>query len=246
MFKQVLRLYPLILLALTWEVIARLGLVRPLFLPALSATLAIIPGLLRDGELIGPLAISLYRAAAGLLLAAVIAVPLGVAIARSTLAQRLLLPLIMFGAPAPKIAFLPLFILWFGIGHFSKIALVTLTTVFPFILAVRAGVEAVAPFQIWAARAMGTPPLLMVSRILLPAALPSLLSGIRVAVPYALVTAFTAEMIGGGGGLGAALVMAQRYFESATVFVDILVMCAVGYVIDLGVVRIRGRLLRWL
>ena len=213
MSRAVLGLYPLLLLGLVWEAVARLGLVRPLFLPPLTTTLATLPRLWTNGDLAGPLAISLYRAVCGMAVAAVVALPLGFAMARLRWARRLFSPLIALGAAAPKIAFLPVFIVWFGIGHASKIGLVALTTVFPFIMATLAGIESVAPAQIWAARAMGTPSLTLFRRVLLPASLPSLMSGVRVAIPYALVTAFTAEMVGGGGGLGSSLVVAQRYFE---------------------------------
>ncbi len=116
---------------------------------------------------------------------------------------------------------------------------------FPFILAAQAGAEAVPVRQIWAARAMGTSGPALFWRVVIPAALPALLNGLRVAVPYALITSFTAEMIAGGGGLGGTLVMAQRYFETPTVFADILVMLAVGYVTDIGLVWLQRRITPW-
>jgi ABC-type nitrate/sulfonate/bicarbonate transport system permease component len=245
MARQLARLYPLLLAAGLWELVARLGLVRPLFLPPLSTVLAAIPSLFLDGDLLGPLLISLFRAAAGLLMALVGGLPIGFAIARQAWARALFAPLVAFGAPAPKIAFLPIFILWFGIGHLSKILLVAATAIFPFILAAQAAAETVPTIQIWAARAMGTSGWHLLRRVLLPASLPSLLSGVRVAVPYAIITAFTAEMIAGGGGLGGALVMAQRYFETPTLYADLLVMLAVGYLTDLGLIALQRRCLRW-
>ena len=245
MLRRCLALYPLLLLAVVWEAVARSGLVRPLFLPPLSTILAGMPGLLSGGDLAGPLLTSLYRAAAGLAVAIVVGLVTGLLIARVRWARLLFGPLVAFGAPAPKIALLPVFIAWFGIGHVSKIVLVAVTAVFPFILAAQAGAEAVPVRQIWAARAMGTSGRALFWRVVIPAALPALLNGVRVAVPYALITAFTAEMIAGGGGLGGTLVMAQRYFETPTVFADILVMLAVGYVTDVGLVRLQRRVTPW-
>ena len=245
MLRRILRLYPLLLVAVLWEATARTGLVRPLFLPPLSAILAGMPALLRDGDLLGPLVISLYRAAAGLAVAMAVGLVTGLSIARVRWARLLLGPLVGFGAPAPKIALLPVFIVWFGIGHVSKILLVAATAVFPFILAAQAGAESVPVRQIWAARAMGTSGLALFRRVVLPAALPALLNGVQVAVPYAMITAFTAEMIAGGGGLGGTLVMAQRYFETPTVFADLLVMLAVGYGVDVGLGWLRRRVTRW-
>ena len=154
--RRLLELYPLLLLAAIWEMAARSGLVRPLFLPPLSTILAGMPGLLSDGDLAGPLLTSLYRAVAGLAVAMIVGLVTGLMIARVRWARLLFGPLVAFGSPAPKIALLPVFIAWFGIGHFSKIVLVAVTAVFPFILAAQAGAEAVPVRQIWAARAMGT------------------------------------------------------------------------------------------
>lgn len=243
--ERIARLYPLLLLALLWEAVTRLHLVPPLFLPPLSVVLASLPQLLAQGDLAMPLLISLYRAAIGLVIAGVLGILLGLLIARVRWARLLFAPLVAFGAPAPKIAFLPVFILWFGIGHVSKIALVALTSIFPFIFAAQDGAEAVPRQQIWAAQAMGTGPWQLLAGVLLPAALPALFSGLRIALPYAIVTAFTAEMIAGGGGLGGALVMAQRYFETPTVYADIVVMLAVGYLLDIGLLALRHRWLRW-
>lgn len=243
--RQLAALYPLLLAAVMWEATARAELVRPLFLPPLSTVLAAMPVLFRDGELAGPLLTSLLRAAGGLAIAMVIGLILGLAIARVRWAKLLFGPLVAFGAPAPKIALLPVFIAWFGIGHVSKVLLVAATAVFPFILAAQAGAEGVPLRQVWAARAMGTSGMALFRRVVLPAALPALLNGVRVAVPYALITAFTAEMIAGGGGLGGALVLAQRYFETPTVYADILVMLAVGYVVDLGLTRLARRIIPW-
>jgi ABC-type nitrate/sulfonate/bicarbonate transport system permease component len=228
-------IYPLILLVVVWEAAARLGLVRPLFLPPFSMVLDQLYATLAQGELVPPLLVSLYRTAMGLLLAAVIGIPLGFLMVRSRVMAWLFDPIVAFGNPAPKLALIPIFTLWFGIDHLSKIMLVAATTVFPFILAAAAGARAVPLNQIWAARAMGSSELMLLRRVVLPASLPALLSGVRVAVPTALLTTFTAEMVA-GGGLGGALVLAQRYF---------LVMLACGYLFDVELLRIRRRLLRW-
>jgi ABC-type nitrate/sulfonate/bicarbonate transport system permease component len=243
--RGVLAAYPLILLALVWEAVARLGYIRPIFLPPLSTVLAQIVPLVTAGELLQPLLISLYRTAAGLGIAVAVGVTVGFLMARLRFVRWLIDPLIAFSFPSPKVAFLPVFILWFGIDHLSKIALVAFTCMFPFIVAAYAGATTVPTHQVWAARAMGTSNVQLLWRVIFPASLPSLMSGLRVGVPYALVSAFTAEMIAGGGGLGGELVLAQRYFETPTVFVYLLTMLAAGYLIDIGVLRLRRQVLRW-
>jgi ABC-type nitrate/sulfonate/bicarbonate transport system permease component len=238
-------LYPLAIVAIAWEVTAQLGLVRSIFLPRLSTVIELIPRLATEGELFQPLLVSLYRAAGGLLLALLVGVSLGFMMARNRVVRFLLEPLVSFGFSSPKIAFLPIFILWFGIDHLSKILLVALTSVFPFIVSAYEGARNVTLSQLWAARAMGTSNISLLRRVVLPASLPSLMSGLRIAVPYALMTAFTAEMIAGGGGLGGALVLAQRYFETPTVFAYILVMLGTGYVLDIAFIWARRHVLRW-
>ena len=239
------RSYPLMIAAIVWETSARLGFVRPIFLPSLSVIAAKLLDLASSADLWMSLAVSLYRTIVGLAIALVVGVGVGFAMGRSRWIRWLVNPFVTAGFPAPKVAFLPVFLVWFGIDHLSKIALVAFTCVFPFIVAAQAGVASVPRVHIWAAQAMGTSQLQVLWRIVLPAALPSLMSGMRVAVPYALVTAFTAEMIAGGGGLGGDLVYAERYFETPTVFALLLVMLVVGYVVDHILLMLRGRVLRW-
>ena len=147
--------------------------------------------------------------------------------------------------PAPKIAFVPIFILWFGIDHLSKILLVAFTCIFPMIIATCHGATAVSRTVIWSAQAMGTPERNLLYRVILPAALPYVFSGMRVTLPVALITAFTAEMIAGGGGVGSALMFAQRFFQTPTVFVYILIMLMTGFVLDRLMLWSRRRLLPW-
>jgi ABC-type nitrate/sulfonate/bicarbonate transport system permease component len=236
--------YPLLLLLVVWELVARAGLVRPLFLPPVSVVLERLYVTATDGELWPPLLTSLYRSAAGLVLAAAVGIPIGFLVVRNRFVAWFVDPLVAFGSPAPKLALIPVFTLWFGIDNLSKIMLVALTTVFPFMLSAVAGARTVALNQIWAARAMGSSEATLLWRIVLRAALPSLMSGLRVAVPTALLTTFTAEMVA-GGGLGGALIMAQRYFESATVYAYLLVMLICGYLFDVELLRLRRKVLHW-
>jgi ABC-type nitrate/sulfonate/bicarbonate transport system permease component len=237
--------YPLLLVLAAWELVARAGLIRPLFLPTVTAVFEQFWALLLEGEIVAPLMVSLYRAFAGLALAVVFGVIAGLLMARSKWAHWALDPLISVAFPAPKIAFVPIFILWFGIDHLSKILLVAFTCVFPMIVATYHGAAAVSRTVIWSAEAMGTPERKLLYRIILPAAQPYIFSGVRVTVPVALIIAFTAEMIAGGGGVGSALMFAQRFFQTPTVFVYILVMLATGLVLDSVMLRLRRRLIPW-
>jgi ABC-type nitrate/sulfonate/bicarbonate transport system permease component len=241
----VVSFYPLLLVIALWEVAAWMELVRPVFLPSFSAVVVRALELIQSGELFGPLLVSLFRATAGLAIALVVGLPLGFLMARWKLVNRILDPLVAVGYPAPKMAFIPIFILWFGIDHLSKILLVAFNCVFPIIISAYAGARTMSVRQLWAAEAMGTNHVQLFTRVIFPATLPSLMSGLRISVPLALLTAFTAEMVAGGGGLGGALVLAQRFFESQTVYVYILTMLITGYIIDSAFLAMRRHVLRW-
>ncbi len=239
------RCYSVLLFAALWEAITRAGLVRPVFLPRLSTVLATLWQLLLSGEAEAELGTSLARAGIGLLLAIALGLGLGLAMSRSRGLRWLLNPFVAAGFPAPKIAFIPIFTLWFGIDSTSKIALVAFTCVFVVVISTVAAAAAVPERLIWSAQALGTRPGRILWRVVLPACLPQLFTGVRVCVPVALITAFTAEMISGGGGAGTALMYSERFFETPEVYAYIILMLAVGFLFDFGLVALQRRLFPW-
>lgn len=245
LWRMAVYLYPLILVIAAWYAVVRWGMARPMFLPSPEAVVTQFWSLVRSDDVVMPVLLSLYRAFAGLALAVTVGILLGVSMARSAWVRRAMDPLVAFAFPAPKIAFMPIFILWFGIDSWSKILLVAFTCVFPMIIATYEGAIGVPHVVLWSAQAMGTTRTRMLTRIVLPAAVPHIFSGVRVTVPVALITAYTAEMVGGGGGLGAALMYAQRFFETPTVFVCIVLMLLSGVIVDRLVVAARNRLVPW-
>lgn len=245
---RLMKLRPLagfVFIAVAWEAAARGGLVRPAFLPPLSTVGAALWQELRDGSLVTDAAASLTRAACGLALAAVAGVTLGIAMARLRSLRWCLDPLVALGFPAPKIAFIPLFVLWFGIDSVSKILLVAFACVFPLIIGAYDAACSVNRLVVWSALAMGTSPIRLMWRIILPSCLPRIFAAFRVAVPVALINTFIAEMVAGGGGMGDTLMYAQRYFETPTVFASILVMLFTGVAADRLILLAQRRLLAW-
>jgi ABC-type nitrate/sulfonate/bicarbonate transport system permease component len=232
-------------LLIAWEAAARASLAPRLFLPALSTVAQKLAELTADGSLPADFAVSLYRAGAGLALAAALGIFLGLAMARARWLAWLLDPLVALGFPSPKIAFIPVFILWFGIGSQSKILLVAFACVFPVIIGTYAAAGSINPLLLWSALSMGSSPATLMRRIMLPACYPRIFAALRVAVPVALITTFTAEMVAGGGGMGASLMYAQRFFESPTVFAYILAMLGVGFALDQGMLWLRRRFPAW-
>lgn len=242
---QLRSLISVLTIVVVWEAAARAGLASPLFLPAFTKVLGEWWAVCADGSLPGDLFTSLFRAAAGLLLAASIGVPVGIAMARNRILHWMFDPVIALAFPSPKIAFLPLFILWFGIYSISKILLVAFACVFPILIGTFAAASAVNRVWIWSAYSLGTSNFALLFRIVLPAAWPRIFAALRVALPVSLITTFTAEMVGGGGGMGATLMYSQRFFESPTVFAYILTMLAVGLVLDFIMLRIQQAFPAW-
>jgi ABC-type nitrate/sulfonate/bicarbonate transport system permease component len=228
-----------------WEGAARAGLASPLFLPAFTTVIAEWWTVCADGSLPADLLTSLFRAFAGLFAATIVGVLLGIAMARSRLVHWMFDPVIALAFPSPKIAFLPIFILWFGIYSVSKILLVAFACVFPIVIGTYAAASAVNRVWIWSAYSLGTSNLALLVRVMLPAAWPRIFAALRVALPVSLITTFTAEMVGGGGGMGATLMYSQRFFESPTVFAYILTMLVVGLLLDAMMRRLQEAFPAW-
>jgi ABC-type nitrate/sulfonate/bicarbonate transport system permease component len=223
-----------------WEAAARAGLAPALFLPPFTKVISEWWTVCADGSLPLDLGVSLARAAVGLCFATVVGVPLGIAMARSRLLHWLFDPVIALAFPSPKIAFLPIFILWFGIYSLSKILLVAFACVFPILIGSFAAASSVNRVLIWSAASMGTSNTGLLFRVVLPAAWPRIFASLRVALPVSLITTFTAEMVSGGGGMGATLMYSQRFFESPTVFAYILTMLGVGLLLDFIMLKLQA------
>jgi len=176
----------IVLLLAAWEWLARSGHVTPFMLPALSDVLDRIRQDAVAGDLLINARLTLYRALAGFSIAAAAGIAIGAAMARGTIARWLFDPIVSVGFPMPKIAFLPIMVLWLGLFDASKIAMVVLDAIFPVITATAAGIASVASVErelIWSARNMGAREPELVWHIILPAALPQLLTGLQVALP---------------------------------------------------------------
>ncbi len=238
-------LFSVLLLLLLWELAARARLTPPLFLPAFSVVADQLWRSTVDGTLAADLSLSLARAFGGLLLATVAGVACGLIMSRSRFADWLIDPFVAIGFPAPKIAFLPIFILWFGIESMSKVLLVAFACIFPVIIGTYSAARSVSHLFIWSAMSLGGNRRDLFLRVILPACYPRIFTTFRITVPVGLITTFTAEMVAGGGGMGATLIYSQRFFESATVFAYIVVMLGVGLVFDTAMRGFQTRFLRW-
>jgi ABC-type nitrate/sulfonate/bicarbonate transport system permease component len=239
------RVISLVALALAWELFARSGAVTPFMLPPLSAVLVRIWNDLIAGELLLNTGVTLYRALAGFFIGAVAGIVLGMAISRGKLADWFFDPIISVGFPMPKIAFLPVVILWLGVYDLSKITMVSVEAIFPVVTATVIGIRGVERELLWSARNMGAGERELLWQIALPAALPQIITGLQVALPIALIVAIVTEMFMGGYGLGGAMNTASRFADSRGVFAGIVEIAVIGYVIVKLMALVRRRLLLW-
>jgi ABC-type nitrate/sulfonate/bicarbonate transport system permease component len=239
------RALPIVVLLIVWEGIAQSGRVTPFMLPAFSEVMLRIWNDAMSGDLFTNTAVTLYRALVGFFIAAVAGILIGTAMARSAVAHWFFDPIISVGFPMPKIAFLPIIVLWLGFFDVSKIAMVVLDAIFPVVTATMAGIAGVERELIWSARNMGARERDLIWQILLPAALPQILTGLQVALPIALIVAVVAEMAMGGYGLGGAMLTASRFADSRGVFAGIVEIAVVGYALVKAMALLRRHLLVW-
>jgi ABC-type nitrate/sulfonate/bicarbonate transport system permease component len=239
------RLVPIVALGLAWEAFAQSGAVTPFMLPPLSSVALRIWSDASTGDLALNAGLTLYRALAGFLIAAGAGVALGCAMSRSAPMRWFFDPIVSVGFPMPKIAFLPIMILWLGFFDVTKIAMVVLDAIFPVVTATLAGLQGVERELVWSARNMGAGGRALVWQIMLPAALPQILTGLQVALPVSLIVAVVAEMAMGGYGLGGAMMTASRFADSRGVFAGIVEIGVVGFCLVKAMALLRRRLLIW-
>lgn len=228
-----------------WEAAARLRIVSAFLLPSFSDVVHRLRLDTISGALPLALSLTLYRALVGFALAGVLGIVIGILIARVRAARWFFDPLVSVGMPMPKIAFLPVFILWFGVFDESKILMVAFSAVFPVIAAAWAATENVDKFMVWSALGLGAGERRLLWEIALPAAFPQIMTGLQVALPISLIVAVVAEMAMGGEGLGGSMMKSMRFADSPGVFAGIVAIAVAGYALVKAMEIIRRRLLLW-
>jgi NitT/TauT family transport system permease protein len=245
MKAALVRYLPLLILALAWEVVARLGLVSALALPPLSQVVAAWLDLARDGELLGNGLASLYRASAGLALAIVIGAAIGIAMARFHPIDALVGPLVELFYPMPKSALIPVTVLWLGFGDGSKILLIFLGCMLPVTLGAFNGARGADAVLVWSARSMGAGRLRVLADVVLPSALPELLNGVRTALALAFILLVSSELIVAQQGLGYLIGYLGASGAYAGMFAVVLTVALLGFAADRAYGALMRRALQW-
>lgn len=228
-----------------WEVLPRVGAVDPAFLPPFSVVMQTGWQLTLNGQLLAHLQASLIRSLSGFVIAIIIAIPLGLAIGWYKPFSDLISPLLELFRNTAALALLPVFILFLGIGETSKIALVIYACTWPILLNTVSGVRNVDPLLIKSARTMGLGPVKLFRKVILPAAVPTIFVGIRLAGAFSVLILIAAEMIGAKAGLGYLINYAQFNFQIPEMFFGIVIITVVGLVFNYSLLLIERRLTAW-
>jgi taurine transport system permease protein len=220
-----------------WWIATHLGWIKPLFLPKPEAIWTAFTqaaaGELDNHTLWDHFLWSMGRVFGAFLLAAIMGIPVGIAMGTSRLARGFFDPPIEFYRPLPPLAYLPLMIIWFGIGETAKIILLFLAIFAPIALSARAGAKAVSQEQVQAARSMGASTFQLVRFVVFPAALPEILVGLRIGMGVGWTTLVAAEMVAADAGLGKMVFNASNFLRTDVVILGILMIGLVAYAFEI-------------
>ena len=250
-----------VLLLLLWEAGSRLGLFSPVLLPSPSAVAAkwwayLLPAQAQEagqstlawwlsGELLHDAWSSLYRVVAGFLIGAGLALPLGLLMGASQRIYALFNPLMQILRPIPPIAYIPLAILWFGLGNPPSFFLIAIGAFFPVLMNTKYPYVYVDGIYLRAARNLGVNQWTMFTRVILPAATPYILAGVRIGIGTAFIVVIVSEMIAVNDGLGFRILEAREFMWSDKIIAGMITIGLLGLAIDTAVSRLNNHLLRW-
>jgi taurine transport system permease protein len=237
------------LVLIVWHFASTSGWVSPVFLPPPGAVAVAFGRLFTtgyvDSTLLQHIGASLGRVFSALLFSVLIGVPAGVIIATSPIGRGVLDPIVEFLRPLPPLAYLPLVIIWFGIGETSKVLVMALAMAPAIIISTASGVRSASKNQVNAARAFGASPLQLLRHVLLPAAIPSILTGIRIALGAGWTTLVAAELVAAGRGLGYMIQSAAQFLVTDVVIAGILVISAIAFAFEALLRFVERRYVPW-
>ncbi|MFC4099508.1 ABC transporter permease [Paenibacillus xanthanilyticus] len=243
--KVLKRTIAILALAAIWEMVPRVGLVETAFLPPLSEVLQAWWGLLTSGELWTHTESSLIRSLAGFGIAIAAAIPLGLLIGWYKGLSELLTPVLELFRNTAALALLPVFTLILGIGETSKITLIVYACSWPILLNTISGVKNVDPLLIKSAKSMGLSPVKLFIKVILPAAVPTIFTGVRLAGAGSILVLIAAEMVGAKAGLGYLINYAQFNFQAPEMYAGIISISLIGLLFNQGLVTLEKRFTAW-
>ena len=224
---------PFVVVGALWEIVARLAIFPPRLFPPLEVVASAFVRLTASWALPHHALDTLLRLLAGFALAAIVGVAIGIAMGRSRLAEDTLLPLVSVGAPIPGIAYAPLFLLWFGLGNISAVLLVGFVSTFPIVFNTWTGVKAVKEVWVRSALAMGADDRRLFGKVILPGALPYVLTGLRLGLAQAWRILVGVEMLAAvPWGLGWMIFGAREFLNTDVMLAGVVVIGAIGLALE--------------
>lgn len=240
-----IRYSPLLILAIAWELVSRLGLVSELALPPLSTVIISWFRLLHDGELFVNGASSLYRLLAGLGISIVLGVALGVFMAWWRPLNLLVNPLVELFFPVPKSALIPVTVIWLGFGDASKILLIVMGCMLPITIGAFNGARGSEQVLVWSARSMGASRMRVLWDVVLPSAMPEILNGVRTALALSFILLVSSELIVARNGLGYLIGSLGANGIYDAMFAVVLTVAFMGFAADRLYLLLVQRVMRW-
>jgi taurine transport system permease protein len=232
-----------------WWLFTFMGWVKPLFLPSPQAVLTKFIQVWNEGFTNTPflehVGVSAARVFGAFILACLVGIPLGIAMGMSPLVRGIFDPPIEFYRPIPPLAYLPLIIIWFGIGETSKVLLIFLSVLAPVALGARSGVKSAAIEQIHAAYSFGASRWQVMRHVILPSALPEILTAMRIGIGFGWTTLVAAEMVAATKGLGYMVLTASQFLQTSTVIMGIIVIAVIAYAFDMLMRWIERKVVPW-
>ena len=244
-----LSLLTIAVLLFIWWAVTAMGLVKPLFVPSPESILEKFGQIVSEGFTGTPfwqhVAVSTARVFGAFLLACAIGIPLGLAMGMSPLMRGIFDPPIEFYRPIPPLAYLPLMIIWFGIGETSKVLLIFLSVFAPIALGARAGVRSTSIEMVHAAYSFGATKGQVLRRIILPSAMPEILTSMRIGIGFGWTTLVAAEMVAATEGLGYIVLTASQFLQTSTVIMGIIVIAMIAYSFDMLMRFVERKAVPW-
>lgn len=228
-----------------WQILSQLGFIKPLILPPPSRVALAFWELLKSGAMARHVGISVLRVLEGFGIAAALGLGLGVAIGLSRTLDRLTELIIQVVKPIPPIAWIPLAILWFGIGEQSKVYIIFLGAFFPIIINTIDGIRQTDHKFVEVARILEVPRFIFIRRVVIPGALPAIMTGLRVGLMVAWMCVVAAELIAASSGVGYLIMDARQLSQSDVVLVGMITIGVVGKLMDSLIKRLERRLITW-
>ncbi|MFB2552583.1 ABC transporter permease [Ensifer soli] len=228
-----------------WELVPRLGIVDSAFLPAFSQVVVTGVDFALKGELWPHVEVSILRALGGFALGVVTGVPAGIVLGWYPKVERYFNPLLQLLRQTNPVSLLPVFILFFGLGYFTKIAIIYWVVVWPILLGAMSGVRYVDPALIKYGRSLALSDWQLFSRIVVPSSIPSIVTGMRLAVTYSFLMLVVSEMVGANSGLGYLVVNSQYLMSIDLLYVGVIILALLGIVANTLLVWLEKSLTSW-